>query len=79
MTQDSLLFIGDSGESLSHRRYFNWNFSLKKSKKACNTSKGMVLLISVERQAGVSELADETDSKSVVLTGVWVRVPLPAE
>ena len=34
MTQDSLLFIGDSGESLSHRRYFNWNFSLKKSKKS---------------------------------------------
>lgn len=26
----------------------------------------------------MSELADETDSKSVVLTGVWVRVPLPA-
>lgn len=26
----------------------------------------------------MSELADETDSKSVVLTGVWVQVPLPA-
>ena len=26
----------------------------------------------------MSELADETDSKSVVFTGVWVRVPLPA-
>ena len=25
--------------------------------------------------AGVSELADETDSKSVVLMDVWVRVP----
>ena len=29
-------------------------------------------------QAGVSELADETDSKSVVREGVWVRVPPPA-
>ena len=28
--------------------------------------------------AGVSELADETDSKSVVREGVWVRVPPPA-
>lgn len=28
--------------------------------------------------AGVSELADETDSKSVVRKGVWVRVPPPA-
>ena len=28
--------------------------------------------------AGVSELADETDSKSVIRKGVWVRVPLPA-
>ena len=26
----------------------------------------------------MSELADETDSKSVVFAGVWVRVPLPA-
>ena len=30
------------------------------------------------RQAGVSELADETDSKSVGRKGVWVRVPPPA-
>ena len=30
------------------------------------------------RSAGVSELADETDSKSVVREGVWVRVPPPA-
>lgn len=28
--------------------------------------------------AGVSESADETDSKSVVLRGVWVQVPPPA-
>lgn len=28
--------------------------------------------------AGVLELADETDSKSVVREGVWVRVPPPA-
>ena len=28
--------------------------------------------------AGVSELADETDSKSVVSNGVRVRVPPPA-
>ncbi len=28
--------------------------------------------------AGVSELADETDSKSVIRKGVWVRVPPPA-
>ena len=28
--------------------------------------------------AGVLELADETDSKSVVRKGVWVRVPPPA-
>ena len=27
--------------------------------------------------AGVSELADETDSKSVIRKGVWVRVPPP--
>lgn len=26
----------------------------------------------------MSELADDADSKSVVLAGVWVRVPLPA-
>ena len=31
-----------------------------------------------EIYAGVSELADETDSKSVVSNGVWVRVPPPA-
>ena len=30
------------------------------------------------RNAGVSELADETDSKSVIRKGVWVRVPPPA-
>ena len=30
------------------------------------------------KRAGVSELADETDSKSVVREGVWVRVPPPA-
>ncbi len=34
--------------------------------------------IIIEIQAGVSELADETDSKSVVSNGVWVRVPPPA-
>ena len=34
--------------------------------------------ISVIKFAGVSELADETDSKSVIRKGVWVRVPLPA-
>jgi hypothetical protein len=28
--------------------------------------------------AGVLELADETDSKSVVRKGVWVRIPPPA-
>ena len=28
--------------------------------------------------AGVSEFADETDSKSVIRKGVWVRVPPPA-
>ena len=28
--------------------------------------------------AGVLELVDETDSKSVVSDGVWVRVPPPA-
>ena len=28
--------------------------------------------------AGVSESADETDSKSVVRKGVWVQVPPPA-
>ena len=28
--------------------------------------------------AGVSELADETDSKSVIREGVWVQVPPPA-
>ena len=26
----------------------------------------------------MSELADETDSKSVIRKGVWVQVPLPA-
>ena len=30
------------------------------------------------RCAGVSELADETDSKSVIREGVWVRAPPPA-
>lgn len=30
------------------------------------------------KKAGMSELADETDSKSVIRKGVWVRVPLPA-
>ena len=34
--------------------------------------------IPVIKFAGVSELADETDSKSVIRKGVWVRVPLPA-
>ena len=34
--------------------------------------------ILVIKFAGVSELADETDSKSVIRKGVWVRVPLPA-
>ena len=29
-------------------------------------------------QAGMSELADETDSKSVTGNRVWVRFPLPA-
>lgn len=33
------------------------------------------IIFKVERCADVSELADETDSKSVVLAGVWVRVP----
>ena len=28
--------------------------------------------------AGMMELADVTDSKSVVRDGVWVQVPLPA-
>ncbi len=31
-----------------------------------------------KKKAGVSELADETDSKSVIHPGVWVRVPPPA-
>lgn len=35
----------------------------------------MILYSRSSRQAGVSELADETDSKSVVLMDVWVRVP----
>ncbi len=30
------------------------------------------------QNAGVLELADETDSKSVVSDGVWVQVPPPA-
>ena len=30
------------------------------------------------RYAGVLELADETDSKSVASNGVWVQVPPPA-
>ena len=30
------------------------------------------------QHAGVSELADEADSKSVVGNHVWVQVPLPA-
>ena len=34
--------------------------------------------IPVIKFAGVSELADETDSKSVIRKGVWVRVPPPA-
>ena len=38
----------------------------------------MVFHIIDESFAGVSELADETDSKSVVSNGVWVRVPPPA-
>ena len=29
-------------------------------------------------RAGMSELADEADSKSVVGNHVWVQVPLPA-
>jgi hypothetical protein len=33
----------------------------------------------VTRNAGVLELADETDSKSVVRKGVWVQVPPPAQ
>ena len=32
----------------------------------------------IKRCAGLSELADETDSKSVVGDRVWVRVPQPA-
>ena len=32
----------------------------------------------VKCNAGVSELADETDSKSVIRKGVWVQVPPPA-
>ncbi len=35
-------------------------------------------MVSVNKSAGVSELADETDSKSVIRKGVWVRVPPPA-
>ncbi len=38
----------------------------------------MVFHIINKSFAGVSELADETDSKSVVSNGVWVRVPPPA-
>ncbi len=30
------------------------------------------------KNAGVSELADEADSKSVVGNNVWVQVPSPA-
>lgn len=30
------------------------------------------------KNAGMTELADVTDSKSVVRDGVWVQVPLPA-
>ena len=37
----------------------------------------MVLLASIVK-VGVSELADETDSKSVILLGVRVQVPPPA-
>ena len=32
----------------------------------------------ISMYAGMSELADETDSKSVIREGVWVQVPLPA-
>ena len=42
--------------------------TLDKQKKICYNIK----------KAGMSELADETDSKSVVSNGVWVQVPLPA-
>ena len=34
--------------------------------------------LQVEQNAGVSELADEADSKSVVGNNVRVQVPLPA-
>ena len=33
---------------------------------------------SLNQCAGVSESADETDSKSVIRKGVWVQVPPPA-
>ncbi len=42
------------------------------------TVSGVRIPISPPHFAGVSELADETDSKSVVSNGVWVRVPPPA-
>ncbi len=32
----------------------------------------------IRHYAGVLELADETDSKSVASNGVWVQVPPPA-
>lgn len=37
----------------------------------------MVYLLGI-KEAGVSESADETDSKSVVPWSVWVQVPPPA-
>lgn len=34
--------------------------------------------LAAKLQAGMSELADEADSKSVMVNHVWVQVPLPA-
>ena len=72
----------------------NVNSSLKRIEKSCTSNRGATFLkyikifldflfvidynINVLTNAGVLELADETDSKSVVSDGVWVQVPPPA-
>ena len=46
-------------------------------KSGCVLQKG-IYCDTIALSAGMMELADVTDSKSVVGDNVWVRVPLPA-
>ena len=61
--------VTTSAESLDFSRKLRWTSDFSEAPSG-------VRLKNIN--AGVSELADETDSKSVIRKGVWVRVPPPA-